>query len=227
MRIRVPHSDRFVTAPNYVCCPLCNENDVGLFWQDHRDYLRCETCSLVFVPERFHLDREAEKAVYDQHENSPDDPRYREFLSRLFDPLVTRLTPDSSGLDFGAGPGPTLSVMLEEAGFSMSIYDPFYAPDNQVFDSTYDFITATEVVEHLHQPGQELGRLWSLLAPSGWLGIMTKRVRDQQAFSTWHYKNDPTHVCFFSVETFQWLARLWSATLVVAGDDVVLFQKSQ
>lgn len=188
--------------------------------------MRCEICSLVFVPEGFHLDREAEKAVYDQHENSPDDPRYREFLSRLFDPLVERLTPGSNGLDFGAGPGPTLSVMLDEAGFAMSIYDPFYAPNEKVFDSTYKFITATEVVEHLHHPGRELDRLWNLLKPGGWLGIMTKRVRDQKAFSTWHYKNDPTHVCFYALETFEWLARLWNAELLVAGDDVVLLQKS-
>lgn len=214
-----------MTRSSQSCCPLCNQNDVAPFWQDHRDYLRCGTCSLVFVPEGFHLDRDAEKAVYDQHENSPDDPRYREFLNRMFDPLVERLTPGSSGLDFGAGPGPTLSVMLKEAGFSMAIYDPFYAPDETVLDTSYDFITATEVVEHLHHPGQELSRLWNLIVPGGWLGIMTKRVLDQKAFSTWHYKNDPTHVCFYSQETFEWLANHWSANLVVTSSDVVLFQK--
>jgi len=51
--------------------------------------------------------------------NSPDDPRYRAFLSRLFIPLNERIAPESCGLDFGSGPGPTLSVMFEEQGHTM------------------------------------------------------------------------------------------------------------
>lgn len=115
--------------------------------------------------------------------------------------------------------------MLEEAGHQVAVYDPFYAPDASVFADTYAFITASEVVEHLHEPRQELERLWRCLEPNGWLGIMTKRVRDKAAFAQWHYKNDPTHVCFFSEGTFQWLAQHWQADLMVIGNDVVLFQK--
>ncbi|MGB2360319.1 MAG: methyltransferase, partial [Porticoccaceae bacterium] len=58
----------------------------------------------------------AEKAIYDQHQNSPDDLQYRRFLSRLTEPLLERLGPCSRGLDFGCGPGPTLSVMMAEQG---------------------------------------------------------------------------------------------------------------
>ena len=108
----------------------------------------------------------------------------------------------------------------------MEIYDHFYAPDTQPLKRSYDFITASEVVEHLHKPRQELERLWSCLKPNGSLGIMTKRVIDQQAFSTWHYKNDQTHVCFFSIETFQWFANHWGATLTEPEKDVVIFTKS-
>ena len=135
------------------------------------------------------------------------------------------LAPNSYGLDFGSGPGPTLSLMFQSAGHRMQIYDPFYAPEITPLQQQYDFITASEVVEHLHHPGRELDRLWSRLKPNGLLGIMTKRVIDQEAFSQWHYKNDPTHVCFFSIETFQWLADQWSATLDVPDKDVVVFTK--
>ena len=86
----------------------------------------------------------------------------------------------------------------------------------------YDFICATEVVEHLHHPGQELARLWALLGPGGWLGVMTKLVRDHAAFAGWHYKNDPTHVCFFSEMTWQWWARERGACLELLGADVIL-----
>ena len=196
-----------------------------LFDRDHREYFRCPTCYLVFVPPHYFLSPEDERAQYDCHENSAEDFAYRRFLGRLFDPVSERLTPHSQGLDFGSGPGPTLSVMFEEAGHSMKLYDPFYAPELKPLQREYDFVTASEVVEHLHHPRREFDRLWGCVKPNGLLGIMTKRVIDQEAFSRWHYKQDPTHVCFFSIETFRWLADLWQATLSVCGADVVLFRK--
>jgi len=207
-------------------CPLCRQSQGEFFFADRRNFFRCSICGLVFVlPEQF-LSSQEEKAVYDQHENSPDDVRYRQFLSRMFEPMISRLLPGSKGLDYGSGPGPTLSIMFEEAGHPMSIYDPFYAPDADSLSRQYDFITATEVVEHLHQPLEDLNRLWNCLKPNGWLGLMTKRVASPSDFATWHYKNDPTHVCFFSMKTFQWLAAYWKAELIVAGNDVVLFRKT-
>ena len=115
--------------------------------------------------------------------------------------------------------------MFEEAGHVVSVFDAFYADDASVFETRYDFITASEVVEHLHRPRQELERLWGCLRPGGVLGVMTKRVLDEAAFSRWHYRNDPTHVCFFALQTFRWLADHWGARLEVAGDDVVVFEK--
>jgi len=46
------------------------------------------------------------------------DPRYRRFLARLAEPLIAHLPKGARGLDFGCGPGPTLSLMLREAGFA-------------------------------------------------------------------------------------------------------------
>lgn len=178
-------------------CPLCKTSGALLFYQDKRNFFRCPECSLVFIPPQQWLTAEEEKSLYDHHKNSPDDPYYRRFLSRLFMPLNQLLSPHSHGLDFGSGPGPTLSVMFEEAGHQMNIYDVFYAPDSKALEQHYDFISTSEVVEHLHHPMEELEQLWSCLKPDGILGIMTKRVIDQEAFVHWHYKNDLTHVCFF------------------------------
>ena len=169
--------------------------------------------------------RAQEKAEYDLHQNSSDDIGYRKFLSRLFDPMLPKLQPHSCGLDFGSGPGPTLSVMFEEQGHRMDIYDHFYAHDPSRLAQQYDFISASEVIEHLHCPHQDLNRLWACLKPQGHLGIMTKRVRDSHAFAHWHYKDDLTHVCFFAIKTFEWLANDWQATLEVMGPDVVIFTK--
>ncbi len=208
-------------------CPLCESIDSQPYYQDKREYYRCPSCFLVFVLPQYHLTSAEEKALYDQHENSATDSGYRKFLGRMFAPLSQQLSPQSNGLDFGSGPGPTLALMFEEAGHKMKIYDPFYATDRSVFDLKYEFITATEVLEHLHHPAKELDLLWSCLKQGGVLGIMTKRVLNQQAFASWHYKNDPTHVCFFAIETFQWLARKWGATLTVQTNDVVILIKNE
>lgn len=208
-------------------CPLCAGRTLSAFHRDkRREYLRCETCRLVFVPPAFHLTAEAEKAEYDLHRNDPGDAGYRAFLGRLAEPLLARLTPGSLGLDFGCGPGPTLSCLFEEAGHEVALFDCFYANEPQVFDRRYDFITATEVVEHLHRPMDELTRLWSVLKPGGVLGLMTKLVIDADAFSRWHYKNDQTHVCFFSRDTFAWLAERLGADLEIIGNDVILLTRA-
>jgi len=208
-------------------CPLCGSDESSAYHQDKtRSYRLCNCCNLVFVPPEHHLSPIEEKANYDLHDNQPDDPGYRNFLGRLFEPLAERIPVGAKGLDFGCGPGPTLSVMFKEAGHDVALYDAFYQADEAVFDDRYDFITLSEVAEHLSQPGPELERLWNCLKPGGWMGIMTKRVIDQEAFARWHYITDPTHVCFFSDRTFQWLAERWSAAdMVFVGKDVVLFNR--
>ncbi|MDO6747672.1 class I SAM-dependent methyltransferase [Gilvimarinus sp. 1_MG-2023] len=208
------------------CCPLCRcVRLVGFYRDTKRHYWQCGQCDLVFVGQEFLLSASKEKAEYDLHENDIFDQGYRRFLNRLAQPLLEIITPPAKGLDFGCGPGPALQDMLQSAGFEMDIYDIFYAPHKAVFDRYYDFITATEVVEHLHNPHWELDRLWSRVNPQGVLAIMTKRVQSQAAFATWHYKNDLTHVCFFSESTFRWLAEQWGATLTFPAADVVLLQK--
>ena len=179
----------------------------------------------MFVPPWQYLSAVEEKKRYDLHQNSPEDADYRRFLSRLFIPLERLLSPGSDGLDFGSGPSPTLSRMFEEAGHSMTVYDHFYERVPAALERCYDFITATEVVEHLHDPKKELERLWSCLKEGGWLGIMTSHTVPHEAFSQWHYKNDPTHVCFYSPRTFAWMARRWNAEVTYADNDVVLIRK--
>ena len=185
----------------------------------------CSNCALVFVLEDKHLDEASEKARYDLHVNSPDDENYKKFLAKVSKPVLKRLSEGAKGLDFGSGPGPTLSLMFEEAGCEMKIYDHFYAKDEKVLENTYDFITSTEVVEHLYRPMAVLNRLWNILNTDGLLCLLTQPYVEQDAFEKWYYKNDPTHVCFFSLETMQWLALKWKAELEVISKDVFIFKK--
>ncbi len=207
-------------------CPLCCSERISLFFTDkNRQYLSCARCQLVFVPERYWLNAKAEKAIYDLHENDAQDQGYRKFLSRLSSPLLERLTPAQKGLDFGCGPGPTLAKILIEQGHEVDLFDPFYFNNPGALTKIYDFICATEVVEHLHDPNKEFSTLFSLLKPGGWMGIMTKLVIDLQAFSNWHYIRDLTHISFFSRNTFEYLAESYSAELCFIDNDVILLRK--
>ncbi len=208
-------------------CPLCRAADNSLFAEDrHRPYHRCHQCQLVFVPPAFYLSARREKAEYDLHENSVTDPAYRRFLSRLAEPLIERIPAGAEGLDFGCGPAPALADILRRSQLSVSVYDIFYCPDASVLERQYDFICATEVMEHLHRPGEVIHMLWQRLRTSGHLAVMTKLVLNAEAFARWHYKNDPTHVVFFSRSTFHWLAEWLSAKVMFVGDDVIFLEKS-
>jgi Methyltransferase domain len=193
---------------------------------DGRDYYACPICQLISVPRHQHLSAAAEKAEYDLHKNDPGDEGYRAFLGRLFNPMVARLAKGAKGLDFGSGPGPTLSVMFNEAGYNCVDYDIFYAPQTWRLRQKYDFITLSEVAEHLRDPWGEVSHLWGLLNPGGLMGVMTKRWTDAAAFKGWHYTRDPTHISFFHDHTFRWLAeKLGAADLTFEGADVVILEK--
>jgi 2-polyprenyl-3-methyl-5-hydroxy-6-metoxy-1,4-benzoquinol methylase len=177
----------------------------------------------VFVPREQQLSVDQEKSIYDFHENKLDDSGYRQFLSRLSSAIAERLPSGASGLDYGCGPGPLLSTLLSDAGYRMQIYDPFYAPFPQMIQYGYDFITASEVVEHFRKPNQEFQRLFHLLNPGGVLAVMTKLLIDLEAFKNWHYKNDLTHISFFSKPTMHWLADKHYASIDFIGKDVIVF----
>ena len=207
-------------------CPLCAMPHARrVAGAPPRTYYRCPRCALIFVSPASLPSAAEERAVYDLHQNSPHDAGYRRFLSRLCDPLLERLPPAAQGLDFGCGPGPTLSVMLQEAGHRMALYAPFYAPFPEVWQREFDVITATEVVEHLHAPGDALAEVIARLRVGGWLGIMTQRSDLVQDLAAWRYMRDPTHVCFFAERSFHYLAERHGLSVSFPRNDVVLMQR--
>ncbi|GAA6154338.1 class I SAM-dependent methyltransferase [Pseudoteredinibacter isoporae] len=214
-------------------CPLCNQSRIADFHKDkRRQYLRCESCELVFVPENEILSPALEKAEYDKHQNQVDDEGYRGFLNRCLAPLLKHIGSQSSkaigeirGLDFGCGPGPALSHMAAEQGYRVANYDPFYAHQPELLKSQYDFITMTEVIEHIRHPRLVLDLLDRLLDNAATLAVMTKRRRDPEQFASWHYKNDPTHIRFYHLKSFEFIAQHYGWQLTIADNDVVLFSK--
>lgn len=211
---------------NPIRCPLCSAETLYPIQCKQRLYHRCEHCGLVHLEPAQRLSEADEKAIYDDHENEVDDLGYRRFLSRAFDEVLKHKPAPAKGLDFGCGPGPALVAMAQEAGYAMAKYDKYFHPEGSALTGQYDFITSTEVVEHLAAPLPILDRLWTLLAPGGLLILQTKRVLDDERFRSWHYRNDPTHITFFSNESFEWLGQRWGCTPDYPHADVVCFQKN-
>lgn len=205
-------------------CPLCG-GESRAFHRSDRDFLRCGTCALTFASAASHLSPEAERARYQTHRNSPADAGYRTFLDKLLAPLAERLTAGANGLDYGSGPGPTVSVMMRERGFAMRDYDPFFSPDEEPLRETYAFVTCTEVVEHLRRPAEVFARLETLLEPGGMLGVLTGVLEDDAAFPSWWYHRDPTHIAFYRADTLSWIAKRFDWTLERPSRDAALFYK--
>jgi len=206
-------------------CSLCQSEATAFHRDAARDYFHCSTCHLVFVPQSFHLASDEEKRRYDNHENNLEDLQYRQFLSQMSEPIIPLLPAGACGLDFGCGPGPALAAMLEEAGFGMTLFDPFYANNPEVLEKTYDFVVCTETAEHFSNPKKEWEVLVELVKEDGYLGIMTQQLTELERFSTWHYIRDDTHVCFYSRKTFDWLADNHSLRIVYHTRTAVIFQK--
>ncbi len=227
-------------------CPLCN-HQATFFFADPKNYQHryhhCLHCDLVFVDPECRLDDEAEKARYDMHIND-DSEHYVNFLSRLATPMLNQLsnraTPVKqikqdkpikqikfSGLDFGSGKSQAMAKLFRRAGHSCQCYDIFYYPEHALLTKSYDFIVASEVIEHLYQPQTVIEQWLAMLKPNGILGIMTGLRPDDDAFGNWWYKNDPTHVSLFSRKTFAYLQKHYHLSCLYEAKNVLLFEKGQ
>jgi hypothetical protein len=137
-----------------------------------------------------------------------------------------KLIPEKSyGLDFGSGPGPTLSLMLEEKGHHVELYDKFYASRDSIFNKRFDFITATEVIEHLRDPMLEFKRLSSCLRVNGYFAIMTHLLTEETDFSNWYYKKDPSHIGFFNKQSLAYLSKELKLELDIYSERVIFLKK--
>ncbi len=119
----------------------------------------------------------------------------------------------------------TLCYVFRARISHVDLFDKFYVNNTLIFNNNYDFITLIEVVEHFDRPGFELDRLFAMLNDDGVLSIMTNMLNSNTNFEHWHYKHDPTHICFFSQTTMNYIANKWRVKVRLYGDDVVLFFK--
>lgn len=183
-------------------CPLCKTHSKE---QILKHYYRCDNCDLRFLDPSQYLNTNDEKHRYLLHNNDIHSLDYQKFTQPVVDLVLKYHTKDQRGLDFGAGAGPVASYMLEQLGFTIDKYDPYFWPEESVFSKTYDYIISTEVVEHLKTPYEEFLRLRRLLKPQSNLFVKTVLYDSSQHFENWYYRKDPTHIVFYSQKTMSWI----------------------
>ncbi|MFW5711935.1 MAG: class I SAM-dependent methyltransferase [bacterium] len=215
-------------------CPLCGGEPGARMEEGVEEwvvvkaarYFHCRHCDLVFLDPLQRPDESRECERYLEHNNTSEDERYLTYLRGFAEEaLLPYVEPPAEVLDFGSGPNPVFAGVLQETGFAVDIYDPLFAPGLEWRDRHYDAVTAVEVAEHLFQPLEEFRRLRDVLRPGGYLALRTLlHYGDRQRFASWWYRQDPTHVCFYSARSFEVLAGLLDMCLVTikAGRSIVL-----
>lgn len=203
-------------------CRVCKHTHNALV---ETDFFRCLNCDSILRMKEKLPEPEKEKLRYEKHQNTEENHGYLNFLSPVFHYVVQNIPLTSVGLDFGCGPNPVLANLLKEKGYSLNLFDPFFYSDAHVLDKEYDFIICTEVVEHFHHPYQEFERLSKLLIREGKLLIMTDMHKPTIDFKSWYYKNDFTHVVFYSQKTFDFIAKHFGFEILQIKERFLVLKK--
>ncbi|MBI9098001.1 MAG: class I SAM-dependent methyltransferase [Spirochaetaceae bacterium] len=187
-------------------CQICSEITYEKTDRKGRIFHFCRNCRFISLDSSFFLTPEQEKKRYELHNNTLENQGYKKWLNSFIDQAVSPYVPvHGQILDFGSGPNPVLKILLEQKGFSVNIYDKYFY--DVPFSGLYDTITATEVMEHIASPVQLLDTLKKSLKTKGHLAIKTEfRPDKDEDFLKWWYKEDPTHISFFSRHTFNILS---------------------
>ena len=97
--------------------------------------------------------------------------------------------------------------MLSKIGFKIDLYDPYFHPDKIKLKAKYDFVLMIEAIEHFYDPLQEFEYINNHLNCSAAIGVMTSLFDSKINFNDWYYRKDPTHVAFYSQNTFNWIKK--------------------
>jgi SAM-dependent methyltransferase len=205
-------------------CPLCASGAIAdQLRDDSLLYLKCSQCALIFLHPSGYLSPEQELQRYLLHQNSGDDPGYLRHLRRLAAPMLERTRTGSAGLDFGCGPTKVMAQILDAGGRQTASYDPYFYPNRGLLAARYDFITCSEVLEHVHDPAALFELFHTLLHDGGTAGFMTAFAPPPPEFAGWRYRRDPTHVCFYGEQTFRWISARLGWKLAIPEKGVAIF----
>lgn len=207
-------------------CKLCGSEKVSVYaGNKKREFIRCSSCELVFVPDQYYLTIDQERKRYDLHDNSIENKGYLEFLDKIVTIITHSFPQDSTILDFGSGANAVLEGILGNKGFHCDSFDPLFNLRCNNDTLIYDIIVVCEVIEHLRLLQNELSFIKQRLKPDGIVIIRTQLYPDADKFLNWWYIQDLTHINFFSPVTITFVASLLNRTVSFTSEKDVFLLK--
>ncbi len=213
------------TALRQMHCSLCGSETILYSETQNRKYHKCVQCNGVLLDPHYFLTAQDEKDRYLLHQNDVTDSGYQNFVSPIVDRICNNYDPNHKGLDFGSGSGPVITHLLRKKKYDIATYDPFFSPNQDPLKTKYDYIVCCEVIEHFNNPKKEFELLSSLLMTKGSLLCKTSIYKESIDFNSWWYKNDPTHVFFYTEETLYWIKEKFEFATLEITKDFILFTK--
>ncbi len=173
----------------------------------------------------YFLSPEEEKKRYQLHQNDVTDPGYQNFVSPIVAAINNDYNASHIGLDFGSGSGPVITSLLLEKGYKVITYDPYFDSNNTALKNKYDYIICCEVMEHFYYPFKEFKLLSTLLNSKGTLYCKTNLYNQTIDFGSWWYKNDPTHVFFYTNDSLHWIKNRFKFKTLEIKENLIIFRK--
>lgn len=206
-------------------CILC-KGTTKKFWESkNREFVECTNCGGIQLLPQFYISEKAEEARYLTHNNDVNDPGYQDFVKPITSRILKDFSPKHTGLDYGCGNGPVITAQLEKIGYTISLYDLYFYPNTEVLKTQYDFIICCEVMEHFSAPKREFSELVSLLKPGGKLYCKTSLYSKEIDFDNWYYKNDVTHIFFYTVKSLEWIKTNLTFSALEVHPNAIIFSK--
>ncbi len=198
-------------------CKICS-NNIEYFNVNDIEFYFCDECK--FIQKTILINSQEEKARYLTHNNQVDDVVYQNYFLKMLGVVLNDLKKSAKILDFGSGPNPVLKHTLNLQGFNnVSIYDLFFAKDEQVLTEKYDIVFCIEVIEHIEDLNALLKLLYQI---SDKIVIKTGIYDDLNQFKSWWYHRDQTHISFLHEETFIKLSEMHNFQCVFSNGLVIL-----
>ncbi len=207
-------------------CPLCKQDASKPFYNKTvHIFYECLNCEAIYRSEESCLSSKKEHERYLTHNNDIEDLGYQNFVMPLVNQVEENFDSNvHKGLDYGAGPGPVITKLLNDKNFELALFDPYFWPNTSVLEATYDFIICCEVMEHFNKPNHEFKKLRGLLKKGGQLICKTSLYNKEIDFSKWYYKDDPTHVIIYGGKSLDWISDNLNFTRVSLKNGIIVFE---
>lgn len=206
-------------------CPLCDNPGILFFRDDKHTFHECANCKGIFRDREQLLKLNDERERYLHHKSDINDSGYYKFVSPIIKEVKNHFPKGNEGLDYGCGHTPVLSEFLAREHYEMAVYDAVFFNEASVLKKKYDFIVCCEVMEHFYDPSFEFKQLYELLLANGKLICKTHLYENKIEFDKWYYKNDPSHVFIYQVETLIWIKEHFGFNNVKIDGRLITFSK--